>query len=44
MWKCNPADVEMIWNMSGIKAGESKIEGGKVRMIITIITRTLNHM
>lgn len=44
MWKCNLADVEVIWNMQGIKAGKSKIKGGIMRVIITIITNTLNSM
>lgn len=44
MWKYNPADVEMIWNTQRIKARKSKTEGGIMRVIITIITNTLNSM
>lgn len=44
MWKCNPTDVEMIWNMQHLKAGKGKIESAIMRVIINIITNTLNSM
>lgn len=44
MQKYNPADIEMLWKIQGVKPGEGKIEGGVMRMIITIIKSTLNHM